>query len=1040
MPDEFTQVLFDQYGGSMSEKSTSEELEQKVRKLEKENENLKKRYLALAEDSPIGILICDKKGQIEYINCRMLEILGSPGIEESKKINLLFFPPLNEAGFSQPLDKCLKTGKPQKIEVQYKSKWGKPIWALSHISPLIDKADIIGAQVMATDISDRKRIEKALKKSEARMKMLSDATFEAIFFSEKGICIDQNKTAEKIFGYTHKEAVGKQGTEWIVPEDRDLVINNMLSGYEKPYQVTALRKNGTTFPAEIQARMINFEGRKVRVTALRDITWNKRATKKLLFKENIIRSSSSPIVTCDLDGMMTFGNPAFMKIWGFGNPEEFLGRSIWKFWLVEDRLNDIMQALHNKDIWVGENQAKRKDGSLFDVQVSAAMVRDIEGNPVAITSTLIDITKQKKIQKALEKSRGKYKSLTNNLNIGIYRNTVGPKGKFIEANPAIIKMFGFNSREDFFNLNVSDLYLNQSDRAKFNLKMLKQGEVRNEELQLQKKDGTLFTASTTAVAVKNEKGEIKYFDGIVEDITERKKAKEKLQKNRDDFQNTLNSLKEFLVKIDKNFVVQFNNRASAELYNVDRNFAGRHCYEVFWNKNTICSGCIAKKAMDAKTQTEELRYHPSGKIFDRTVYPVFDENGEVNGATIQALDITKREKAQKGKIKAQKIALENEKYALVGQIAGKMAHDFNNILGIIMGNTELALLDCTDDQTRETFELIFNQTIRGKNLTKNLVAFAKDQEPKQEYFSINEKIDLVLNLLKKDMQNIEVIKEWSPGLPDLLADPGMVEHCFVNLLQNSVHAISKSHHPTIIIRTYSQNKYICIELEDNGCGIPEKCIKRIFEPAFTLKGSWDVTGSYGSGIKGTGYGMANVKKYINQHNGFIEIDSKVGKGTMITICFPEINKVLSEEEIEAIKKTDFHFEKNILLVEDEQAISSVQYRILTHEPCNHKVDVAANGQMAVDLFDRNDYDFASLDYVLPGEINGMDVYNHIRKTNKILPILFVSGNLEFLQSIKELKKQDPYVDHISKPCQNKDYINNINRLLDFKKILQGISD
>ena len=405
------------------------------------------------------------------------------------------------------------------------------------------------------------------------------------------------------------------------------------------------------------------------------------------------------------------------------------------------------------------------------------------------------------------------------------------------------------------------------------------------------------------------------------------------------------------------------------------------------------------------------------------------KNGQLTGARVVAHDISKLKKAEKEKIKAQKIAAEQEKLALVGQIAGKMAHDFNNILGIIMGNTELSLLDCKDIQTRKTLELIFEQTLRGRNLTKNLVAFAKDQEPKQKFFKINGKIELVLNLLKKDLEGIDAIKEDGHGVPDLLADPGMIEHALVNLVQNSIHAVSIVEQPKIIIRTFHQGKNIYIEVEDNGCGIPKEAIDRIYEPAFTMKGSHDTTNAYKPGIKGTGYGMANVKKYIEQHKGSITVDSKVGKGTKITITLPVIKKELTQKEIIEIQKGKFYFGKYILLIEDEQAISDVQYKILTHEPCNHKVDIAATGQMAVDLFDRNKYDFVSLDYILPGKLNGMDVYKHIRHANDTLPILFVSGNLDFIESIKELKNQDPNIDHISKPCQNKDYVNSINKLL-----------
>lgn len=392
-------------------------------------------------------------------------------------------------------------------------------------------------------------------------------------------------------------------------------------------------------------------------------------------------------------------------------------------------------------------------------------------------------------------------------------------------------------------------------------------------------------------------------------------------------------------------------------------------------------------------------------------------------------DITLQKRAEQEKIIAERHAAEQEKHALVGQIAGKIAHDFNNILSVIMGNTELSILDCKDAAIKKTLELIYGQTVRGKNLTKNLVAFAKDQEPKQDFFRINEKIDLVLNLLKKDLDGIELKMEKGDGMPDLLADPGMIEHALVNLIQNAIHALGMVEHPRIMIRTSFSQGEICFEIEDNGCGIPKEYLDRIYDPSFTLKGSRDVTQSYKPDIKGTGYGMANIKKYIEQHKGIIQVASQFGAGTKFTICLPVIGKELTREEKTHILRSAHQSGKKILHVEDEQAISDVQCRILTQEPCNHKVDTAHTGQDAMALFDRNAYDFVSLDYVLPGGINGMDVYHHIRQTNKTIPILFVSGNIEFLESIKELKQRDAHIDHLSKPCQNKEYVNRINGLL-----------
>jgi PAS domain S-box-containing protein len=392
-------------------------------------------------------------------------------------------------------------------------------------------------------------------------------------------------------------------------------------------------------------------------------------------------------------------------------------------------------------------------------------------------------------------------------------------------------------------------------------------------------------------------------------------------------------------------------------------------------------------------------------------------------------DITESKRAEKEKIEARRQAAEHENYALVGRIAGKMAHDFNNILGAIMGNSELALLECPHEKTKKKLELIFEQTLRGKNLTKNLVAFARDQEPRQEFFSIEEKMELVLNLLKKDLQGIHVNRQYGRRMPELLADPGMIEHAVVNLVQNAIHALSLVKDPEIIVRTYHQTGLIFLEIEDNGCGIPSECITEIFDPSFTLKGSRDKTGMYKPGIKGTGYGMSNVKKYIDLHKGDISITSEIKKGTKVVISLPVIEKKLTDDDIKKVTEEKFSSGKYILLVEDEQAISDVQYSILTQAPCRHKVDTAGNGQAAMDLLNRNTYDFVSLDYMLPGEITGMDIYRYIRKTNKTIPILFISGNIEFLESIHVLKQKDPNIDHLSKPCKNVDYITCINKRL-----------
>ncbi|MBW2514862.1 MAG: response regulator [Deltaproteobacteria bacterium] len=143
----------------------------------------------------------------------------------------------------------------------------------------------------------------------------------------------------------------------------------------------------------------------------------------------------------------------------------------------------------------------------------------------------LEIKNRNRVEAAFRDSESKYKSLADNLNVGVYRNTVGAQGRFIEVNPAIVQMFGYGSRDEFIALNVSDLYEDPSQRLKFSEGLAKKGFVKNIELHLKRKDGTHFIGSVSAVAVKDEQGEIKYYDGIIEDITERKRADEVLIRN-----------------------------------------------------------------------------------------------------------------------------------------------------------------------------------------------------------------------------------------------------------------------------------------------------------------------------------------------------------------------------------------------------------------------------------------------------------------------------------------------------------------------------
>ncbi|MBA3013097.1 MAG: response regulator, partial [Desulfobacula sp.] len=433
-------------------------------------------------------------------------------------------------------------------------------------------------------------------------------------------------------------------------------------------------------------------------------------------------------------------------------------------------------------------------------------------------------------------------------------------------------------------------------------------------------------------------------------------------------------------------------------------------------------------------QMGKRTFETLNKRKDNEIFPVeitssvFEFHGEKMILSMTR-DITDRRQSEKERADAVKFGAEQEKYALVGQIAGKMAHDFNNILGGIMGNAELSLMEAREPEVRESLEIILKQTHRGRNLTKNLVAFARDQEPREEYFNINKAINLVVSLLKTDLGRIRVTRNFQSDIPELLADPGMIEQALVNLIQNSIHAMGRTKTPLLTLQTRVKETCLEIEISDNGCGIPDLYHKKVYDPSFTLKGSKDIRGDYLPDIKGTGYGMANVKKYLEKHHGSIRFSSQEGKGTTFVLTLPLTKKDLTSREKERIASKPVIKQKRILLVEDEIAISSVQEKILSQEPFGHRVTVAGTGQDAVEIFDREKFDLVSLDYILPGPLNGLDVYKHIRRRDKKIPIVFISGNIGFLESMEDIRDSDPRMDHLSKPCENIVFADTINSWL-----------
>ncbi|WP_457577080.1 PAS domain S-box protein [Desulfomarina sp.] len=900
-------------------------------------------------------------------------------------------------------------------------------------------------------------------------------------YDENRTVIFWNKASTALYGYSEQEALGSQLEDLIIPEPmRQMVIEAVdrwvVHGEKVPDgELDLIDKNGNTVPVYSSHVLLETSRGKemfcldINLDPIRHTEESLRKSEELL--STIFNTAQDAIFIKNRQYCYQKINPAFARLLD-KNEGEIVGRTDEELLEPEESEKNLKI---DRQVLTGETvedfSEKKSNGEVRFFHTIKVPVGNRNDKITGLCGIVRDITQQRRSEKIISTLFAISNAVNTTSDLDeLYRSIHKSLGTIIDATNFFIalvdsrqKMLSFPYYVDIKDKDCSPIHEFDPEKTLTGEVVFKQKPVLFRERELVSRGAAnriigsipliwmgaplvIHNEVIGVVAVQSYSDPFLYDEedlkvlSLVSDqmaiAIERKQTEEALRESEKRYRNLFNNAPAGMCELDfsqgkftrvNEQMCRFTGYSEEELLTMD---AHRLLHEKSRESFFEEFGRVAA-GEGSGDKAEYIIIKKNGEKINVVINTDFIHQGKkITGARIVVHDITELKKVESEKMAALNIAAEHEKLALVGQIAGKMAHDFNNILGVIMGNTELSLLECKEERIRKTLELIFEQTLRGKNLTRNLVAFARDQEPRWEFFRVSEKIDLVLSLLKKDLEGIEILRDDQYDMPELLADPGMIEHALVNMILNSIHALTLTDKPKIIINTFCVDKSVCIEIEDNGCGIPEEYLDRIYDPSFTLKGTRDVTGSYQEGVKGTGYGMANVKKYIEQHKGTIEVESEFGSGVKFTIKLPVREKELTPEEKMEIQKEVNLSRQYILLVEDEQAISEVQYRLLTGDPCNHKVDIANNGEQAIELFNNNKYDCVSLDYVLPGEISGMNVYNHIRKTDQSIPVLFSSGNIEFLESIKELQSGDPYVDHLSKPFQNRIYVSCLHRLME----------
>ncbi|UCD38223.1 MAG: PAS domain S-box protein [Fidelibacterota bacterium] len=735
----------------------------------------------------------------------------------------------------------------------------------------IGRLEMISSQL--TTAIKRKQAEDALRESVARYRSIVDSTPMGIHtyrLDEKDQLIFEggNRAADEILGVDHRQFIGKTLEEAFPGVvGSDIPIN---------YQRLAL-KGGTWTKEDSRYEDAQISGafevyafqpspRKISAMFI-DVTERKRAEEALRLTQFSVDHASDAAFWMGPDARFVYVNEAACRSLGYTR-DELLSMTVHD---VDPHFPQEVWPAHWEELQregslVLNSEHRRKDGSLIPVEIIANYVE--YGGEEYNCAFARDITRRLAAAAALHESERMLRELHENALEGIFRTDA--QGKVHYANKAIARMFGFDSVEEFKRSNVSDLYHDQAEREKVIAQLESSDFVQNLELHLIRKDGSDIWVQENAITVRDEDGQVKWYEGFLSDITDRKEAEEAL----------------------------------------------RH-------------------------SEEELR--------------------------------------------------QAQKMEAAGHLAGGIAHDFNNVLAQISAATELLEGKVEQRSVRRYLDIILGAVERGKSVTERILRFSRRTKPEYESFSILILLNDIVHVLRHTLpKSVRVKLEADEQEFEVWGDKGQLHQVFLNLCLNAADAMPEGGDLCLKLRHAreterrkhqlpSHQTYACVDVIDTGTGMDADTMEKMFNPFFTTKQAG----------KGTGLGLPIVYKIINDHQGWVDVESAPGQGTTFTL-----GVMLSKERSDQLGSYDQQGDtagqgEHILVVDDEPMLPILLKEML--EPSNYLISIAESGESAWKRLEAN----ADIDLVITDldmrNMGGKELVKKMREQVSDIPIIVTSG-------------------------------------------------
>jgi PAS domain S-box-containing protein len=821
--------------------------------------------------------------------------------------------------------------------------------------------------------------------------------------NSRGNILAVNDAYCDLIGYTREELlqmnvvdIEAKNTHKETADHLEQIVNQGTLRFETLHQ----HKDGSILEIEVSAKYLDMEGGRI-FSFFRDITAQKRIEAALVFSEHKYRELYENLydgcVAVDMNGTILESNEAYQNMLGYDEEElyEFTYEDFtpkkWHKMEAEIIKNQVLTKGYSE---VYEKEYIHSDGTIFPVELRAYLTRDSNGDPIGMWAFVRNIAERKETEESVRESEERYRTLVESAPIPIL---VHSGGKLVFLNHTAVEALGGSSLTDFLGKSIWDIIhedYHQNARERIDA-------IQKEEHPDVKSVEKFTTLNGEEILVEAMCSKIIYGGNpssqiVFHDITRKHKVEQELVEERERLNVTLRSIGEGVITTDVDGKIMLLNRQAEKLTGWNEKDAiGQQLADVFKiideqtrenADNLVEKVLINKLLVVLEDRVILLTKTGAERRISSKCTPIRDADFNIVGVILVFRDITET-------VRLQEFASRASRLEAAGRIAGQVAHDFNNLLAPLSTYPQLIKRE-THPENRNYYyaEEIESAARHMMEINQQLITLGRRGYFSRESINLNDLVIEHLKRLPSLPEALDITTEFDAELMNISGGSAQIQRVIGNIIDNALESMSgagelqihtDNFYADLSFGTLFQvplGEYVRLIIADTGTGIPEEDMAKIFDPFFTTKS----TGRK----QHAGLGLSVVHAVMEDHNGYVDCESRVGGGTSFYLYFPTIRKAIE------LPKTDkiLGGQENILVVDDDELQQKVTCNIM--EKLGYNVASINSGEDAVNMIMAEPYDLLILDMVMPEGMDGLETYQRALEINPSQKAIIVSGYSE----------------------------------------------